>query len=130
MAEAFVWNRDDLEKIYLASRLVFRKEISPEKAAEKLAGIIGHPQDANMVFFDMYIHMKAGRIFRESGGDEVIVYFMKRIAEDDGEQALSLALKSVYGYTGFRESVGCNMTDLNRICSAIEKATGVKPFGV
>ncbi|MCK9314277.1 MAG: hypothetical protein M0P20_09555, partial [Methanocorpusculum sp.] len=88
MAEAFVWNRDDLEKIYLASRLVFRKEISPEKAAEKLAGIIGHPQDDNMIFFDMYIHMKAGRIFRQSGGDEVIVYFMKRIAEDDGEEAL------------------------------------------
>ncbi|HKM41170.1 MAG TPA: hypothetical protein VJY43_01230, partial [Methanocorpusculum sp.] len=87
MAEAFVWSREDLEKVYLVSRLVFRKDITPEKAAEKLAEIIKNPPDANMVFFNMYIHMKTGRIFRQSGGDEVIVYFMKRIAEDDGEQA-------------------------------------------
>ena len=60
----------------------------------------------------------------------MILYFLKRIAEDEGEQALSLALRSVYGYSGFKESVGCYMDDLNKACAEIEKATGVKPFGV
>jgi hypothetical protein len=130
MANAFIWNRDDLEKVYLVSRLVYREEITADKAAEKLAEIIEHPPEANKVFFSMYFHMRAGRIFKQSGGDEMILYFLKRIAEDEGEQALSLALRSVYGYSGFKESVGCYMDDLNKACAEIEKATGVKPFGV
>ncbi len=128
-AEDFVWNEEDLEKIYLVSRLVYREEITPNKAAEKLAGIIEQSPEAIKVFFSMYIHMRYGRIFKQSGGNQMIVYFLRRIAEEDGDRALGFALKSVYGYAGFKESVGCYMDDLNKACAEIERITGVKPAG-
>ncbi len=129
-ADNFMWKEDDLEKIYLVSILVYREEISPNQAAEKLAGIIEQTPEANKVFFGMYIHMRHGMIFKRSGGDQMIIYFLKRIFEENGEQALSLALKSVYGYSGFKESVGCYMDDLNKECAEIERITSVKPAGV
>jgi hypothetical protein len=128
-AEDFVWSEEDLEKIYLVSRLVYREEVAPNKAAEKLAGIIEQSPETIKVFFSMYIHMRYGRIFKQSGGDQMIVYFLRRIAEEDGDRALGFALKSVYGYAGFKESVGCYMDDLNKACAEIERITGVKPAG-
>jgi len=126
----FKWKQEDLEKIYLVSKMVYLEEITPSKAAEKLADIISQTPGANIVFFGMYIHMRKGRIFKQSGGNQMIIYFLKRIFEENGDEALSLALKSVYGYSGFKESVGCYMDDLNKACTEIEKITGVKPAGV
>ncbi|HJJ42757.1 MAG TPA: hypothetical protein VJ857_03495 [Methanocorpusculum sp.] len=129
-ADGCTWSEEDLEKIYLVSHLVYREEITPTKAAEKLGGMIKINPEAIKVFFSMYIHMRYGRIFKRSGGDQMIIYFLKRIAEEEREQDISLALKSVYGYAGFKETVGCYMDDLNRACAEIERVTGVKSFGV
>jgi len=126
MEDAFSWKPTELEKIYLVSRLVYNKEIDAEPAAQKLAGIIGNPAHKNIVYFSMYFHMREGRIFRESGGEEMIFYFLKRIAIDNGIEGLQTALKAVYGYSGFKESVGCYMTDLNKGCEAIEREYGLK----
>ena len=48
---------------------------------------------------------------------------------EDGDRALAFALKSVYGFSGFKESVGCYMDDLNKACADIQRITGVKPAG-
>ncbi|HJJ47638.1 MAG TPA: hypothetical protein O0X39_01410 [Methanocorpusculum sp.] len=126
MVDIFAWRPTELEKVYLVSRLVYNKEIDAEKAALKLADIIGNPAHKNMVYFSMYFHMRSGRIFRESGGDEMILYFLNRIAEDNGPEGLATALKAVYGYSGFKESVGCYMDDLNRGCEELERKFGLK----
>lgn len=126
MVDIFAWKPTELEKVYLVSRLVYNKEIEAEKAAVKLADIIGNPAHKNIVYFAMYFNMRSGRIFRESGGDEMIMYFLRRIAEDEGIEGLQTALKAVYGYSGFKESVGCYMDDLNRGCEKIERDFGLK----
>lgn len=127
--DGWIQDPEVLEKIFLVSRLVWRKEIEPDKAAGKLAEMINETPEAVKVYFAMYIRMREGRIFRQSGGDPMIIYFLKRIAGEDGDRALAFALKSVYGFSGFKESVGCYMDDLNKACAEIEKVTGVKPAG-
>ncbi|HJJ29228.1 MAG TPA: hypothetical protein O0X70_07555 [Methanocorpusculum sp.] len=126
MVDIFAWKSTELEKIYLVSRLVYNKEIDAEKAAVKLADIIGNPAHKNIVYFAMYMNMRNGRIFRESGGDEMILYFLRRIAQDNGIEGLKTALKAVWGYSGFKESVGCYMEDLNRGCEKIERDFGLR----
>ena len=126
MVDIFAWKSTELEKIYLVSRLVYNKEIDAEKAAVKLADIIGNPAHKNIVYFAMYMNMRNGRIFRESGGDEMILYFLRRIAQDNGIEGLQTALKAVWGYSGFKESVGCYMEDLNRGCEKIERDFGLR----
>lgn len=127
--DAWIQNPEVLEKIFLASRLVCREEIAPDKAAVKLAEMNDDTPEAVKVYFDMYAHMRQGRIFKQSGGDPMIIYFLQRIAQEDGDRALAFALKSVYGFSGFKESVGCYIDDLNKACADIQRITGVKPAG-
>lgn len=108
------------------SRLVYREEIGAEKAAIKLSDILGNPVHNNIVYFLIYRNMMKGTIFKQSGGVDMIVYFLNRIAEDNGTEALAAALKSVYGYSGFKESVGCYVDDLNKACEQVEIKYGLK----
>lgn len=126
MADIFAWKTTELEKIFLVSRLVYNREIEPEPAAQKLAGIIGNPAHNNITYFSMYFHMRSGRIFKQSGGEDMILYFLRRIAQDNGIEGLQLALKAVYGYSGFKESVGCYVADLNKGCEEIEREFGLR----
>lgn len=126
MTDIFGWKSSELEKIYLVSRLVYNKEIEPERAAAKLAGILGNPEHNNILYFSMYTKMRTGRIFRQSGGEDMIFYFLRRIAADNGRDGLQTALKAVYGYSGFKESVGCYMDDLYKGCEEIEREYGLR----
>lgn len=125
MTELPEWKTDELEKIYLASRLVARGEIDTEKAAVKLAGILKNPPQSNVIYFSMYAHMINGRVFKQSGGDHMILYFLRRIAADNGTGGLLRALDAVYGYTGFRGSLGCYVDDLENDCAALEYEFGI-----
>lgn len=110
----------EYEKLYLVARLVYNGEIEADKASEKLTGIIGSPDVYNKVIFAMYAGMKNGRVFQQSGGDDSVVYFLRRIAQDEGAEALKKALNAVYGYTGFKGSVGCPMPELEDACDALK----------
>ena len=115
----------DYEKLYLVSRLVYNGEIDADKASAKLSGIIGSPEIYNKIVFTMYAGMKNGRVFQQSGGDEAVIYFLRRIAQDDGAEALEKALNAVYGYTGFKGSVGCPMPELEDACDALKVVYGI-----
>lgn len=115
----------EYEKLYLVARLVYNGEITADKASEKLTGIIGSPDVYNKVIFAMYAGMKNGRVFQQSGGDESVIYFLRRIAQDDGAEALEKALNAVYGYTGFKGSVGCPMPELEDACDALKVIYGI-----
>ncbi|MBO5432412.1 hypothetical protein J5991_10280 [Methanocorpusculum sp.] len=119
-------DEDDYEKLYLVSRLVYNGEIDAEKASAKLSAILGSPEVYNKIVFSMYAGMKNGRVFQQSGGDESVVYFLRRIAQDDGPEALEKALNAVYGYTGFKGSVGCPMPELEDACDALKVIYGIR----
>ena len=119
-------DEDDYEKLYLVSRLVYNGEIDAEKASAKLSAILGSPEVYNKIVFSMYTGMKNGRVFQQSGGDESVVYFLRRIAQDDGPEALEKALNAVYGYTGFKGSVGCPMPELEDACDALKVIYGIR----
>ncbi|MBE6507656.1 MAG: hypothetical protein E7Z72_07050 [Methanocorpusculum parvum] len=118
-------DESEYEKLYLVARLVYNGEIEADKASAKLSGIIGSPDVYNKVIFAMYAGMKNGRVFQHSGGDESVVYFLRRIAQDDGPEALEKALNAVYGYTGFKGSVGCPMPELEDACDALKVIYGI-----
>ncbi|MBP3443363.1 MAG: hypothetical protein J6J70_01410, partial [Methanocorpusculaceae archaeon] len=92
----------------------------------KLSAILGSPEVYNKIVFSMYAGMKNGRVFQQSGGDESVVYFLRRIAQDDGPEALEKALNAVYGYTGFKGSVGCPMPELEDACDALKVIYGIR----
>ena len=117
---------DDYEKLYLVSRLVYNGEIDAEKASAKLSAILGSPEVYNKIVFSMYAGMKNGRVFQQSGGDESVIYFLRRIAQDEGPEALEKALNAVYGYTGFKGSVGCPMPELEDACDALKVIYGIR----
>lgn len=119
-------DEDDYEKLYLVSRLVYNGEIDAEKASAKLSAILGSPEVYNKIIFSMYAGMKNGRVFQQSGGDESVIYFLRRIAQDDGPEALEKALNAVYGYTGFKGSVGCPMPELEDACDALKVIYGIR----
>lgn len=119
-------DEDDYEKLYLVSRLVYNGEIDAEKASAKLSAILGSPEVYNKIIFSMYAGMKNGRVFQQSGGDESVVYFLRRIAQDEGPEALEKALNAVYGYTGFKGSVGCPMPELEDACDALKVIYGIR----
>ena len=119
-------DEDDYEKLYLVSRLVYNGEIEAEKASVKLSAILGSPDVYNKIIFSMYAGMKNGRVFQQSGGDESVVYFLRRIAQDEGPEALEKALNAVYGYTGFKGSVGCPMPELEDACDALKVIYGIR----
>ena len=119
-------DEEDYEKLYLVSRLVYNGEIDAEKASAKLSAILGSPEVYNKIIFSMYAGMKNGRVFQQSGGDESVVYFLRRIAQDDGPEALEKALNAVYGYTGFKGSVGCPMPELEDACDALKVIYGIR----
>ena len=81
-------DEEDYEKLYLVSRLVYNGEIEAEKASVKLSAILGSPDVYNKIIFSMYAGMKNGRVFQQSGGDESVIYFLRRIAQDEGPEAL------------------------------------------
>ena len=119
-------DEDDYEKLYLVSRLVYNGEIDAEKASAKLSAILGSPEVYNKIVFSMYAEMKNGRVFQQSGGDESVIYFLRRIAQDEGPEALEKALNAVYGYTGFKGSVGCPMPELEDACDALKVIYGIR----
>ena len=119
-------DEDDYEKLYLVSRLVYNGEIDAEKASAKLSAILGSPEVYNKIVFSMYAGMKNGRVFQQSGGDEAVIYFLRRIAQDEGPEALEKALNAVYGYTGFKGSVGCPMPELEDACDALKVIYGIR----
>ena len=119
-------DEEDYEKLYLVSRLVYNGEIDAEKASAKLSAILGSPEVYNKIVFSMYAGMKNGRVFQQSGGDESVVYFLRRIAQDEGPEALEKALNAVYGYTGFKGSVGCPMPELEDACDALKVIYGIR----
>ena len=119
-------DEDDYEKLYLVSRLVYNGEIDAEKASAKLSAILGRPEVYNKIVFSMYAGMKNGREFQQSGGDESDIYFLRRIAQDEGPEALEKALNAVYGYTGFKGSVGCPMPELEDACDALKVIYGIR----
>lgn len=118
-------SHDDMNKLYLVSRLVFNREIDADKAAEKLAGILENRAEANKITFSMYAGMRQGRTFHHSISDEVIVYFLERIAEENGKEDLELALKAVYGYAGFKNSVGAQLPELEKACDELRFLYGL-----
>ena len=119
-------DEEDYEKLYLVSRLVYNGEIDAEKASAKLSAILGSPEVYNKIIFSMYAGMKNGRVFQQSGGDESVIYFLRRIAQDEGPEALEKALNAVYGYTGFKGSVGCPMPELEDACDALKVIYGIR----
>ncbi len=119
-------SEDDYEKLYLVARLVYNGEIEAEKASAKLSAILGSPDVYNKIIFAMYAGMKNGRVFQQSGGDDSVVYFLRRIAQDDGGESLEKALNAVYGYTGFKGSVGCPMPELEDACDALKVIYGIR----
>ena len=119
-------DEEDYEKLYLVSRLVYNGEIDAEKASAKLSAILGSPEVYNKIVFSMYAGMKNGRVFQQSGGDESVIYFLRRIAQDEGPEALEKALNAVYGYTGFKGSVGCPMPELEDACDALKVIYGIR----
>ena len=119
-------DEDDYEKLYLVSRLVYNGEIDADKASAKLSAILGSPEVYNKIVFSMYAGMKNGRVFQQSGGDESVIYFLRRIAQDEGPEALEKALNAVYGYTGFKGSVGCPMPELEDACDALKVIYGIR----
>ncbi len=125
MSELHGWNPDELEKIYLVSRMVEHGEIEAEKAAVKLAGILGNRARSNAVYFSMYAHMVHGRVFREAEDGGVVIYFLRKIAAEGGEDALLRALGAVYGYTGFKSGVGYDMRELENACAGVEREFGL-----
>ena len=116
---------EDYEKLYLVSRLVYNGEIEADKASAKLTGILGSPDIYNKIMFQMYAGMSKGHVFQQSGGDEAVLYFLRRIVHDEGTEALELALNAVYGYTGFKGSVGCPMPELEDACDALRVIHGL-----
>lgn len=122
---------EDMDKLYVVSRLVYQREIEPDKAAEKLAGLIGTSVEQNKVTFAMYVKMRQGRTFQQSVSDEIVVYFLQRIAEDESvteeerKEGLELALSAVYGYAGFKNSVGSELPELENACDALRMKYGL-----
>ena len=116
---------EDYEKLYLVSRLVYNGEIEAEKASEKLTTILGSPDIYNKIIFKMYAGMRGGHVFQQSGGDEAVLFFLRRIAHDEGPEALEKALAAVYGYTGFKGSVGSPMPELEDACDALRVIHGL-----
>lgn len=116
---------EDYEKLYLVSRLVYNNEITADKASAKLTALLGSPDIYNKIMFQMYAKMRGGHVFQQSGGDEAVLFFLRRIAQDEGVEALSTALDAVYGYTGFKGSVGCPMPELEDACDALKIIYGV-----
>ena len=96
-----------------------------EKASAKLTAMLGSPDIYNKIIFRMYAGMRGGHVFQQSGGDEAVLFFLRRIAHDEGPEALEKALAAVYGYTGFKGSVGCPMPELEDACDALRVIHGL-----
>ncbi len=116
---------DDYDKLYMVSRLVYNGEITPEKAAAKLADMIPSSVEQNKITFSMYTGMRNGRTFHHSLSDDIIIYFLKRIIDDEGVAGLKAALNATYGYAGFKNSVGCPLPELEDACDAFKAKYGV-----
>lgn len=112
---------EDYDKLYVVSRLVYQGDIEPDKAAAKLADIIPATVEQNRITFSMYAGMRKGRSFHYSLSDAIIIYFLKRIVEDEGVDGLDSALKATYGYAGFKNSVGTPLPELEEACDAFKR---------
>ena len=116
---------EDMDKLYTVSRLVYNREIEPDKAAEKLAALIPSSVEQNKVTFAMYVKMRQGRTFQKSVSDDIVIYFLQRIAEDSGKEGLEPALSATYGYAGFKGSLGAEMPELENACDALRMKYGL-----
>ena len=117
---------EDYDKLYMVSRLVYQGDIAPDKAAAKLSEIIPATVEQNKITFSMYVGMRNGRSFHHSLSDEIVVYFLKRIVDDEGVEALERALNATYGYAGFKNSVGSPLPELEDACDAFKRKYGIK----
>ena len=73
----------------------------------------------------MYVGMKNGRVFHHSVSDGIVIYFLERIAEEEGKEGIELALNAVYGYAGFKYSVGSEMPELEKACDILREKYGL-----
>ena len=113
------------DKLYVVSRLVYNGEIELEKAAAKLADIIPMSIEQIKITIAMYVGMKNGRVFHHSVSDGIVIYFLERIAEEEGKEGIELALNAVYGYAGFKYSVGSEMPELEKACDLLREKYGL-----
>lgn len=116
---------DIYDKLYVVSRLVYNGEIELEKAAAKLADIIPMSIEQIKITIAMYVGMKNGRVFHHSVSDGIVIYFLERIAEEEGKEGIELALNAVYGYAGFKYSVGSEMPELEKACDLLREKYGL-----
>lgn len=117
--------QDDFDKLYIVSRLVFEGKITPDKAMFKLADIIPATPEQIKITFAMYIGMRHGRTFHHSLSDDIIIYFLKRIADEEGVDGLKLALDATYGYAGFKYSIGSELPELEAACDDLRTKFGL-----
>ncbi|HJJ31453.1 MAG TPA: hypothetical protein O0X97_04315 [Methanocorpusculum sp.] len=113
------------DKLYVVSRLVYNGEIELEKAAAKLADIIPMSIEQIKITITMYAGMRNGRVFHHSVSDGIVIYFLQRIAEEEGKEGIELALNAVYGYAGFKYSVGSEMPELEKACDILREKYGL-----
>lgn len=116
---------EDYDKLYIVSRLVYQGEIALDKAASKLADMIPTTAEQNKITISMYAGMRNGRSFHHSLSDDVVIYFLKRIADEEGVEALERALNATYGYAGFKNSVGSPLPELEEACDAFKVKYGL-----
>ena len=113
------------DKLYVVSRLVYNGEIELEKAAAKLADIIPMSIEQIKITIAMYVGMRNGRVFHHSVSDGIVIYFLERIGEEEGKDGIELALNAVYGYAGFKYSVGSEMPELEKACDILREKYGL-----
>ena len=113
------------DKLYVVSRLVYNGEIELEKAAAKLADIIPMSIEQIKITIAMYVGMRNGRVFHHSVSDGIVIYFLERIGEEEGKDGIEPALNAVYGYAGFKYSVGSEMPELEKACDILREKYGL-----
>lgn len=93
------------EYAYKASRSVQSSNV-PRAAAVKEVTQLGVPEGSATILIDVYLALRRGAVFKRALAEADMDRFLRGIAEDDGADALALALNAFARHISYRESIG------------------------
>ena len=95
---------------YEVSKLVYQAVLTSTEGARKLHADIGMNANSAKDHFYVYRQLRSGAVFHRGLSVEDMDYYLTRIESDEGEEAIRLALHSLWQHIGYYESVRKKLT--------------------
>ena len=114
-------DKEEMQRIYEHCVLVYNHEITAADACAMLRGKTNASEASLKMYFDIYSHMRQGTCYKMGTSATFTRYLIVHIYEDNGDEAIFMALASAKQNSDYRIRCGNPQPGIEATCREIIK---------